>query len=333
MNINPRVLLSAPDNRPWAMGRYLKDALMELDVPVQLVDFRETKDLKGELRRHLESFKPELHLIFKGERFDREAVDLVRAAGVPTVLWHHDVDYHVPSWLLVVAGAVDYFFTHARGMVHRFKEAGIPRTDWLSEGFPENFFAFDRIKEDERRLYTSQVMLAGNIHMSRRYRLRAIMLHRAIKDGFSVKWWGPRISYRLRNVDLILSRVGRAYGGRFLANDEFAKAVNCADVFLARDVNPEVDASVSNRLYWACGSGSFYLTHHSDGIEDIMIPGKELETFKTLDEMSEKIRYYVDHPEERRRIAEAGQRRVLDNYTMRHRLGEMLQRLQEVKII
>jgi spore maturation protein CgeB len=245
------------------------------------------------------------------------------------VLWHHDVDLPLPSWLLEVAGAADYFFTHARGMVPVFRKAGIANTDWLSEGFPERFFAFDRLEDEERRRYTTQVMLAGNIHMNERYRLRGEMILRALKEGFTVKWWGPRISRKLKNLPLIWSRVGRAYGGSFLANEDFAKAVRCAALFLARDVHPEVDASVSNRLYWACGSGAFYLTFAAKGIQDIMGPGREIETFSTLDEMSEKIRYYLEHPKEREKIARSGQERVLKNYTFRHRLMEMLEKLKD----
>ncbi len=333
MSSKPRTLLSAPDNRPWAMGRYLRDALEQLDAPVRLFDFREAPDLQGELRRHLEEFRPDLHLLFKGELFDREAIGIVKEAGVPTVLWHHDVDPDLPSWLMEAAGASDHFFTHARGMVDVFKKAGIPHTDWLSEGFPERFFAFDTISEDERKLYSCQVTLVGNIHMNESYRMRCAMIQRAVEEGFIVKWWGPRISRRLKNLPLLLSKAGRAYGGRMLANEAFAKAACCAGVFLARDVHPEVDASVSNRLYWACGSGAFYLSHATVGISDIMTPGEEIETFSTLDEMSEKIRYYTDHPDERKKIAEAGKERVLKSYTFRHRLAEMFARLEEIGLV
>jgi hypothetical protein len=331
--MKPRILLSAPDNRPWAMGRYLKDALEQLDVPVRLFDFREAGELGGELIGHVREFKPDLHLIFKGELFDRELIERVREEGVPTVLWHHDVDPHMPAWLMEVAGASDYYFTHARGMLDPFRRAGIPHVDWLSEGFPERFFTYDSIDEEEHARYECQVTLAGNIHMNERYRLRAAMIKRALKDGCTVKWWGPKISRKLRNVFLILSRAGRAYGGDMVANGDFAKAVNCADIFLARDVYPEVDASVSNRLYWACGSGAFYLTYHAEGIEDIMAPGREIETFHDLDEMSEKIAFYLDHPVERRKIARAGQERVLQHYTFRHRFKEMFTRLREVGIL
>ena len=333
MDIKPRTLLSAPFNRAWAMGHYLKDALDQLEVPVAHFDFREVDSIQSELRTHLEQFKPDLHLLFKGELFDRECLEIVKAAGVPTVLWQHDVFPELPPWLLEVAGCSDILFTHARGMVKRFKDAGIAHTEWLSEGFPESFFAYDKIEEQERKLYSCQVTLVGNIHRNACYRMRIPLIRRALDDGYRVKWWGPRISRRLNNIPLILSRVGRAYGRRFLANADFAKAVSCADLFLARDVYPEVDASVSNRLYWACGCGAFYLCEKAVGIEDIMTPGKEIETFSSLDEMSEKIRYYIDHPEERKRIAEAGQRRTLEQYTFRHRIEEMFERLVEVGVI
>jgi spore maturation protein CgeB len=333
MEIKPRTLLSAPDNRPWAMGRYLKAALEALGVEVRLFDFREAKDLGVELREHVRDFKPELHLLFKGELFNKEFIESVREAGAPTVLWHHDVEPVLPHWLLEVAGASDFFFTHARGMVDRCRKAGLAQTEWLSEGFPETFFAFDSITPEERALYTTQVTLVGNIHMNPLYRLRAEMINCAIKEGFGVKWWGPRISRKLRNLGLILSRAGRAWGGRMLANQDFAKAVTLADIFLARDVHPEEDASMSNRLYWACGSKAFYLSYYTEGIEDVMVPGKEIETYRTLDEMVEKIGFYLEHPDERKQIAEAGQDRVMKHYTFRHRLEEMYARLQEVGVL
>jgi spore maturation protein CgeB len=333
LKIKPRILLSAPDNRPWAIGRYLQDALEQLEVPVRLFDFRSADQLIPELKKQLEVFKPELHLLFKGELFDRESIGLVKRAGVPTVLWHHDVHLDLPAWLMEVAAASDVFFTHARGMVPRFKQAGIPHTEWLSEGFPERFFNFQEMDEEEKRRYACQVTLTGNIHMNPRYLLRAAMIDRAIREGYTVKWWGPRISRKLKNLSLIWSRAGRAYGGGFVANTDFAKAVNCAHVYLARDVHPEVEASVSNRLYWACGSGAFYLSYTAQGIEDIMEPGREIETFTSLDEMAEKIRFYLDHPEERKGIARAGKKRVLENYTFRHRLAELIERVHDQGVL
>ncbi len=272
-------------------------------------------------------------MLFKGECFDAECIEIVRSRGVPTALWQHDVFLEFPPWLRALGGQIDFLFTHARGMVRRFKEAGFRNTDWLLEGFPESSFTFDHIDENQRKQFTCQVAFVGNIHMNVQYRKRALMIRRAIEEGFTVKWWGPHIARKLKHFPLIFSRVGRAYGGRMLANADFAKAVTCTDINLARDEHPEIDASVSNRLYWTCGSGGFYLSHTSAGIEDIMIPGKEIDTFDSLDEMAEKIRYYLDHPEERRRIAEAGQRRTLENYTLRHSMTQMLERLRAAKIV
>ena len=282
---------------------------------------------------HVREFKPDLHILFKGELFNAEIIEEIRSCRIPTVLWHHDAPAQPPPWLIKMAGASDWFFTHARGMVERFREVGLTRTDWLSEGFPERFFSYDGITDAERRRYACEVTLVGNIHRNPSYRLRADMLDRAIRAGFHVKWWGPHISRRLANIPLLISRAARSYGGCVLANADFAKAANCSTVFLARDMDPNMDGSVSNRLYWACGSGAFYLTFRTRGIEDIMQPGKEIETFDDLDEMVEKIRWYTDHPDERRRIAEAGKQRVLKNYTFRHRFEEMFRHLDEKGII
>lgn len=43
--------------------------------------------------------------------------------------------------------------------------------------------------------------------------------------------------------------------------------------------------------------------------------GKELITFDSLDDMLKKIRYYLDHPEEAKKISKAGREKVVRNYT------------------
>ena len=225
--------------------------------------------------------------------------------------------------------AHDHHFTHALGMVDRMREGGIENVTWLSEGVEPEFYAFDAISAAERTRYETDVLLIGNLHANSNYWPRQEMVAASLRAGFRTRWWGPRIAMKLRFIPLFLSPVARAYGGGMVFNDTWAKAVSCSKIFIARDVQPEVLASMSNRAYTAMGCGAFYLCYHTEGIEKVFEVGKELDTFRTLDEMVEKIRYYLDHEDQRRSIAEAGRKRVLENYTYADRFQEMFRVLEE----
>ena len=64
--------------------------------------------------------------------------------------------------------------------------------------------------------------------------------------------------------------------------------------------------------------------------------GSEVVTFKSIEDLKCKARFYLDHEEERRRIAEKSRQRVLREHTFEQRLREMLtfvfyNRLDELK--
>ena len=54
------------------------------------------------------------------------------------------------------------------------------------------------------------------------------------------------------------------------------------------------------------------------------MPGQEIEVFRNLAELREKIRYYLDHDSERLAIADAGARRAQRDHTYEIRLQQIL---------
>jgi hypothetical protein len=76
------------------------------------------------------------------------------------------------------------------------------------------------------------------------------------------------------------------------------------------------------RMYEATGCGAMLLTDYQDGIESLFVPDKEIVTFRTIDELKEKVTYYLKHEEECRRIAEAGQKACLERHGYDRRIVE-----------
>jgi len=77
-------------------------------------------------------------------------------------------------------------------------------------------------------------------------------------------------------------------------------------------------------LYEATGVGSLLLTDNKENLSELFAVGREIIAYRDAPDCVEKIRYYLDHEEERAAIAQAGQRRVLQEHTGFHRAQELL---------
>ncbi|MEA2014522.1 MAG: glycosyltransferase, partial [Thermodesulfobacteriota bacterium] len=70
-------------------------------------------------------------------------------------------------------------------------------------------------------------------------------------------------------------------------------------------------------------SGGLYLTEHSPELERVFEIGKEILTYKTLDELVKKIQYLLDHPDEAEAIRKAGHRRAVSEHTWEMRFEKI----------
>lgn len=78
------------------------------------------------------------------------------------------------------------------------------------------------------------------------------------------------------------------------------------------------------RLYEAPGAGSLLLTDQKDNMPDILMPGKECITYRTIDECVDLAKYYLRNESVRAEIARAGHRRIQNEHTYFHRVDELL---------
>ena len=325
----PRVIVSCSNNRPWSIGQYLETALRDVGHEVVLFNYRESEDVHGDVLRLCDEHDAEYHIGYKCETFRPETMREIKQRGVFTALWHPDPD--VPDWLVPLAREHDALFTIANGLVGDYVKRGIPCVRWLSEGLEPSAYRYDTITDGERRRYTSNAVLIGNIANTPNYRERWKLLKRLTDEGIDVKWWGTRIARKPRNWRLLMSKVNRAWGGTNVWGESYAKVIACTKIFVARDVRPWIDKSPSNRAYYATGLGAFYLTFYTQGIEEIFDVGREIDVFHDADEMIEMVRYYLEHEDERRTIAAAGQKKTLGSYTYQHRFVEMFRMIEEIR--
>lgn len=87
---------------------------------------------------------------------------------------------------------------------------------------------------------------------------------------------------------------------------------------------PSIESGVPLRVFDIMGCGGFMLTNRQEEIESLFVPGKEIETFRTMDELYEKVDYYLTHEKERLTIAMNGWKRVRESYSYEAPIQKML---------
>lgn len=70
-----------------------------------------------------------------------------------------------------------------------------------------------------------------------------------------------------------------------------------------------------------------YLTGYSDEIQEFYDVGKEIDTYRTAEELVDKTKFYLDHPDAAERLREAGYHRALRDHTWKRRFEDLFHKI------
>lgn len=84
------------------------------------------------------------------------------------------------------------------------------------------------------------------------------------------------------------------------------------------------------RLFEAAAVGAFQIVDNRPGVSKWFTPGEHLITFEDLPDLREKAAYYLNHPADRRIIAEAARAHVVEHHTYDQRLERVEALLAEI---
>ncbi len=219
-----------------------------------------------------------------------ETLDTIRQAGSTVVGWYFDDEWRFDQYSKYWIPHLDYSVTNSVSTVPKYQALNarviqtIPNTgvacfpDWshMAEKYDVSFVG--------SRVYANREQLFDNIEKSG--------IHIAI---FGAGW--PR---------------------GYVSFEEMLDIFQTSKINLNFSTGNPVDGDVlqiKGRVFQVCMAGGFLLTEYVPGLEKYFVPDKEIVWFHTLEEMSEKIIYYLNHDEERRSIAKAGWARASREYT------------------
>ena len=104
---------------------------------------------------------------------------------------------------------------------------------------------------------------------------------------------------------------------------EMPKVFHASKINLNITMRP-IETGLSLRVWDVLGCGGFLLTNYQAEIPEFFEIGKDLETYESMEELEQKVQYYLTHEDERVEIAIRGYEKVAMHHTYELRIAEMI---------
>jgi spore maturation protein CgeB len=202
----------------------------------------------------------------------------------------------------VVAGLplYDLFCTHTRAGLRHLEALGCRAPFYLPLAADPALHRPLPLSAEEQRELGCDVVYVGNWREDH----EALLGH---LEGFDLAIWGTPLWQRARAGSFVRAR----WRGRALvAGDAYSKAHIAAKVCL-NPIDPLNLPGHNMRTFELAACGVFALMTRSEDTSTIFREGESVALFGSPAEMVEKVRHYLAHPEERRRIAAAAHELVV----------------------
>lgn len=260
-------------------------------------------------------FKPDFVFQTGGRGVSNKHLVELQRLGYKTILWYPDAygpDF-IPDveFFKSIKGKFDLILVAVKGIVPQLKGYA-DRVAWGPQYYDSVYYK-PTIKRLDSRYVVRNVCFIGNnnkgispdreIYIPKLYEKYKI---KVIGKGFDV------VSFYIET-----SEIADIYRNSKIALNFITKLNPC-------------DLQMSDRIYKALGCGCFCLTQPIPGLDQLFQDGKHLVVFDGYNDLIEKIDYYLEHEDEREKIALEGQKEVLKKHTINVRVREYLKEIEKI---
>jgi spore maturation protein CgeB len=263
---------------------------------------------------------PDLVFALAQAPLDPHALAQLRRQGIPSAFWFCE-DFRVMTyWRELARGYDTVFHIQPESFSGPLREAGgfgVP----LSMGFDPAIHRSLATEDRARERYASPVSFVGAAYHNR------VRFLPGLAD-LGLRIWGtgwPETSpFREAMSEPNVRQTPQASNAIFNATHI---NLNLHSSPWCDGVNPVGDY-LNPRTFELAGAGAFQLVDERSELARCFRPGEEVETYRDLAECRAKIRYYLDHADERQEIAARARRRAEAEHTYRRRMQQALDALR-----
>lgn len=133
----------------------------------------------------------------------------------------------------------------------------------------------------------------------------------------------------LKAAGIPLEVFGRGWSNGYLTNEEMIEVYRRSQISLIfnNNIGRQYGLEYQNikaRNFEIPACGTLCVTGPARHVEDFYEPGEEIVVYSDYSDLVRKLRYYLEHDEERKQIAQAGYERTLAEHTMEQRFRDIL---------
>lgn len=276
----------------------------------------ETQLMNERLLEKAREIKPDVFITYPGERiFPKTIQEMSERLKIRTVLWlGRDVVHERTPNVVESFPFYDYVFTIDPPAVNKYKRHGAKRVYYLPLAcYPATHRRIDLSDEDKRK-YSASVSFVGQLFDDRPEFLCNLIEE---KVNFWTHWWDSN-GMKERYPQLSPFYRGEARGMSMI------KVLNGAEVVLNVHRATNSYEGTNMRTFEAAGCAAFQLTEYKKEIGRMFKIDEEIALFYDMNDLKQKIKYYVGNPESRSEMALKAQTRAYAEHTYQHRFEEML---------
>lgn len=298
-----RVLLLFPMT-DGQTGPAIKYALEQLGHEVEAVDSKRHALLSYSIAC---GFRPDLVFCSRIKELTEEVRNIKKRFKDATIcMWNVDTRTNINHWehLFPLIKLVDYYFVVASRLIPDWREIN-PNTFWLPQGLQNEIYHKPKeITENDKQKYSCDISFAG-----RERGIRREMLNTIDEMDINFKKW-------------------RCGGMPAVYNEEHNKMVSLSKINLCISGWPDNEKVTSVRNYKIMGAGGFVLELARTGLDEIFpMNAKDgtIGTYISPEDLIQRIRFWLEHEDERKAMAERGYEWVHANATYAHRIKDALE--------
>jgi spore maturation protein CgeB len=188
---------------------------------------------------------------------------------------------------------------------------GFKNIFWLPHATNPHIFKKINLPKEVKERFSAEVNFVGSsADIHRRSIISKINASKV--DIFGDEGWKS-----LENPNIV-------YRGRIDYKKELPLLYNASKINLNVNVS-QMKNSSNNRVFDIPACKAFLLTDYKEDLEELFQIDEEIIVYRDVPQLNELITYYLNHGEERRRIAEKAQKKVLSKHTYIHRMQRVLE--------
>lgn len=264
------------------------------------------------IEEEIKEYRPELVFFEIGYVPPEWLLKKIKGFGIKNAGWWTMTS----NWLSLerqVAPHYDSLFLFCRKFIPIALERGFGPA-YLPHGVNRYLFRRIELTEQERQRLACDIIFVGEHKKARKKALLEIA-------QYNIHIWGPKWTKNVWRDHEMMKMIK----GPWLSGDELVKSYEAARIVLnINDWMGDFQGGVNQRVFDVPACGAFLLTDYCDELGEFYRLGEEIETFRTIDEMKDKVAFYLKNETARSGIARRGYERSLRLPGIEERLKEAM---------